>query len=78
VTAAKLDTAVNSLAAAILAAGPRAIRIQKALILDWEEMHTAAAVERGIEAFVDAFSTDEPRRMTGAARAAMQARRNSD
>ncbi len=70
-----LDAAVEALAASILAAGPQAIRIQKALSLDWEEMHTAAAVERGIEAFVDAFATDEPQRLTGAARAALQARR---
>ncbi|MFI4949213.1 MAG: enoyl-CoA hydratase [Alphaproteobacteria bacterium] len=75
VPTAELDAAVGSLAASILAAGPQAIRIQKALILDWEEMHTAAAVERGIEAFVDAFATDEPQRLTGAARAALQARR---
>jgi enoyl-CoA hydratase len=72
--AAELDRAVESLAAAILAAGPQAIRLQKALILDWEEMHTAAAVERGIEAFVDAFVTDEPARLIGAGRAALQAR----
>jgi enoyl-CoA hydratase len=70
-----LDAAVDALAASILAAGPTAIRIQKTLILDWEEMHTAAAVERGIEGFVDAFGTDEPRRLTGAARTALQARR---
>lgn len=72
---AELEGAIEELAASILAAGPRAIRIQKSLILDWEEMHTTAAVERGIEAFVEAFSTDEPARMTGAARAALQARR---
>ena len=68
-------TAVETLAASILAGGPHAIRIQKSLILDWEEMHTAAAVQRGIDAFVDAFATDEPRRMTEAARLALQARR---
>jgi enoyl-CoA hydratase len=77
VPAAELDAAVESLCASILAAGPQAIRIQKALILDWEEMHTAAAIERGIEAFVDAFATDEPQRLIGAARAALQARRKS-
>jgi enoyl-CoA hydratase/carnithine racemase len=75
--AEKLDDAVEALAAAILASGPQAIRIQKSLILDWEEMHTAAAVARGIDAFVDAFATDEPRRMTSAARAALQARRRA-
>jgi enoyl-CoA hydratase/carnithine racemase len=74
--AAALDMAVEALAAPILANGPQAIRIQKALILDWEEMHTTAAIERGIETFVESFGTDEPRRMIAAARAALQARRN--
>jgi enoyl-CoA hydratase len=77
VPAAELGAAVEALAAPILAAGPQAIRIQKALILDWEEMHTTAAVERGIDALVDAFSTDEPARLIGAARAALQARRKN-
>src|SRR6202035_4249300 len=71
--AEKLDDAVEALAAAILSAGPHAVRLQKSLILDWEEMHTTAAVDRGIDGFVEAFATDEPRRMTNAARAAMQA-----
>ncbi|HZK91114.1 MAG TPA: enoyl-CoA hydratase [Stellaceae bacterium] len=75
VAAERLDDAVEALAVPILAAGPNAVRLQKTLILDWEEMHTAAAVARGIDGFVEAFATDEPRRMTAAARAAMQARR---
>jgi enoyl-CoA hydratase len=74
VPAGGLDAAVEALAASILAAGPHAVRLQKSLILDWEDMHTTAAVDRGIDGFVEAFATDEPRRMTNAARAAMQAR----
>jgi enoyl-CoA hydratase/carnithine racemase len=74
--AAALDAAVDRLARPILAAGPRAIRLQKSLILDWEELATAAAVERGIDAFVAAFDSDEPRRMAGAALARLRARRN--
>jgi enoyl-CoA hydratase len=77
VPAEQLDGAVETLAASILAAGPKAIRLQKSLILDWEEMHATAAVHRGIDGFVEAFATDEPRRMTSAARAAMQARRKA-
>ena len=77
VPAEGLGEAVEALAASILAAGPYAVRLQKSLILDWEEMHTAAAVERGIDGFVEAFATDEPQRMTNAARAAMQARRKA-
>lgn len=75
VPASELDSAIEALATPILAAGPHAIRLQKSLILDWEEMHTSAAVQRGIDAFVDAFDTDEPQRMTAAARAALAARR---
>jgi enoyl-CoA hydratase len=75
VSAEELDAAVEALVASILAAGPYAVRLQKSLILDWEEMHTAAAVDRGIDGFVEAFATDEPRRMTAAVRATMQARR---
>lgn len=77
VPAEELDAAVEALATSISAAGPYAVRLQKSLILDWEEMHTAAAVDRGIDGFVEAFATDEPRRMTEAARAAMQARRKA-
>jgi enoyl-CoA hydratase len=73
----QLDAAVEALAASILAAGPHAVRLQKSLILDWEDMHTTAAVDRGIDGFVEAFATDEPRRLTSAARDAMQARRKS-
>ena len=75
VPAAELDAAVKALAAPILASGPHAIRIQKSLILDWEEMHTAAAVERGIDAFVESFATDEPKRLIATARDALLARR---
>jgi enoyl-CoA hydratase len=73
----QLDAAVEKLTASILASGPAAVRLQKSLVLDWEEMHTAAAVDRGIDGFVEAFATDEPRRMVSAARAAMQARRKA-
>lgn len=71
----RLDAAVETLARPILAAGPAAIRLQKSLILDWEELPTAAAVERGIDCFVSAFDTDEPARMAGAMLAELRARR---
>ena len=45
----------------LLAGGPRAIRIQKALIRDWQELPTGAAVARGIDAFTEAYASDEPR-----------------
>ena len=71
----QLDEAVERFAAAILAGGPQAIRLQKALIRDWEELSTSAAVARGIDAFTEAYATDEPRQMAEARRAAMRARR---
>jgi enoyl-CoA hydratase/carnithine racemase len=70
-----LDEAVEDLARAILAAGPQAIRLQKSLVLDWEELSTSAAVQRGIDCFVSAYDTDEPARMAGAMLAEMQAKR---
>jgi enoyl-CoA hydratase/carnithine racemase len=71
----ELDEAVGRLARPILAAGPRAIRLQKSLILDWEELPTAAAIERGIDCFVSAFDTDEPARMARAMLAELRSRR---
>jgi enoyl-CoA hydratase/carnithine racemase len=75
VTADELDEAVERLVRPILAAGPRAIRLQKSLILDWEELPTAAAIERGIECFVSAFDTDEPARMASAMLTELRSRR---
>ena len=71
----RLDAVVERFAAAILAGGPQAIRLQKRLILDWEELPTGAAVARGIEIFTEAYETDEPRQMAGARLAAMRTRR---
>jgi enoyl-CoA hydratase len=71
----RLDAVVERFAAAILAGGPHAIRLQKRLILDWEELPTGAAVARGIEIFTEAYATDEPRQMAGARLAAMRMRR---
>jgi enoyl-CoA hydratase/carnithine racemase len=69
-----LDSAVERFAAAILAGGPRAIRLQKALIREWEDLSASAAVERGIDAFTAAYTTDEPRRMAEARLAEMRVR----
>ncbi|HEX3861705.1 MAG TPA: enoyl-CoA hydratase [Stellaceae bacterium] len=72
----QLDAAVARFAAPIIASGPHAIRIQKALIRDWQELPTSAAVARGIDAFTEAFDTDEPHRMAGERLAAMRQRQN--
>ena len=75
VPAPELDAAVAELADAILAGGANAIRLQKSLILEWEELPSAAAIQRGVEVFASAFDSDEPRHMAGAALAALRARR---
>jgi enoyl-CoA hydratase len=72
---AELDAAVEHFAAAILAGGKEALRIQKALIADWQDLSTSAAIARGIDAFVEAHESDEPRRMAAERLAAMRARR---
>jgi enoyl-CoA hydratase len=63
VPASALDTAVERWIASILASGPRAVRLQKALLHDWERMSIADAVQQGIRACVAARDTDEPKRM---------------
>lgn len=62
---AALDNAVNACLDSLLKAGPNAVRIQKKLIRDWERLPVEDAIEAGIEAFVSAWRTDEPRRMMG-------------
>ena len=57
-----LDTTLHEIIADISAAGPGAIRLQKRLIRDWEEQRPAQAIEAGVDAFVCAYQTDEPRR----------------
>jgi len=73
-----LNAGVETLVVSLLAGGPQAMRLQKSLILDWEDLPTTAAVARGIEVFADAFATDEPARMAGARLAAKRARRGAD
>jgi enoyl-CoA hydratase/carnithine racemase len=60
---AELDAGVEQWVSAILSAGPRAIRLQKKLVQDWERMTIAQAVQAGIRACVKARETDEPRRL---------------
>jgi len=56
-----LDRAVEEWVEAIINAGPRATRLQKALIRQWEILPVDRAVEEGIKAFGRAYQTDEPR-----------------
>jgi enoyl-CoA hydratase/carnithine racemase len=63
---AGLDAGVGQWVSSILAAGPRAIRLQKALVRDWERMTIRQAVQAGIRACTEARRTDEPKRLMAA------------
>jgi len=56
-----LYAAVEDLLDKLLAAEPRAVQIQKALIQTWEDLPVGEAIQAGVEAFEDAWSTDEPK-----------------
>ena len=56
----------------------RAIRLQKALIRQWEDLPLKDAIAAGADALAAAFETDEPARAMAAFQAARRARaRNS-
>lgn len=57
---AKLDAAVEDWIDLILAAEPRAVRLQKVLLHRWESLPIGEAISAGVESFVDAWATDEP------------------
>ena len=61
VPAEHVRAAAEALAAKILAGGPDAVRLQKALIVRWREMALRSAVRSGIDAFAAAYATAEPR-----------------
>lgn len=63
-----LDREVEKMLAALFSAGARAVRLQKELIRAWEKLPAERAIAAGIDAFVKAFETDEPRRMLAAFR----------
>jgi enoyl-CoA hydratase len=64
---AQLDAALDEWVAAIVEAGPRAIRLQKELIREWEAMPVNDAIQAGVRSIARAYETDEPRRLVGAA-----------
>ena len=61
-----LDAEIDKVLAALLAAGPNALRLQKQLMREWENLPVEEAIAAGIDAFVRAFETDEPKRMLSA------------
>ena len=58
-----LDAAVEKTAKALLACGPEALRAQKALLRQWEELPLTESVNLSIGVFGKSFLTDEPKRL---------------
>jgi enoyl-CoA hydratase/carnithine racemase len=58
-----LDAAVEGTVAALLECGPEALRAQKALLKQWEELPLKESVNLSIGVFGQSFLTDEPRRL---------------
>jgi enoyl-CoA hydratase/carnithine racemase len=70
-----LDVAVERLLKPILASAREALRLQKELILAWENLPVRDAVQAGIHSFRASFDTDEPHRMITETVARMRDRR---
>jgi enoyl-CoA hydratase/carnithine racemase len=58
-----LDAAVEHTASALLQCGPEALRAQKALLREWEELPLKESVDLSIGVFGRSFLTDEPKRL---------------
>ena len=61
-----LDREVDNIVHALLAAGPQAVRRQKRLMREWEQLPVDRAIAAGIDAFVRSFDGDEPKQMMNA------------
>jgi enoyl-CoA hydratase/carnithine racemase len=70
---ALLFAAVEDLLDKLLEAEPRAVQIQKALIRAWEDLPLTDAIAAGVDAFEDAWTTDEPKDAMARFRAAREA-----
>ena len=60
---AGLDAAVDARLRGLLTAGPQAVRLQKKLMREWEELTPSQAVQAGIQCFVESWKTEEPAQM---------------
>ncbi len=58
-----LDAAVERVVAALLECGPEALRAQKALLRQWEELPLKQSVDLSIGVFGKSFLTGEPQRL---------------
>jgi enoyl-CoA hydratase/carnithine racemase len=75
VPASSLDTAVEAWIDKLMTSAPRAVRLQKRLIRQWEDLPLAGAIAAGIDAFGAAYATDEPRATMDKFLAAQKARK---
>ena len=75
VAAADLDAALGRWVDSIVESGPKAIRLQKELIREWEAMPVSDGIEAGIRCISRAYQSDEPTRMVGAAIQRLNARK---
>ncbi len=72
---AELDSALEQWVSSIVESGPRAIRLQKELMREWEAMPVNDAIQAGIRMIGRAYETDEPVQMVNAARERLRARK---
>lgn len=59
----ELDSVVERWIASLLLCGPRAVRLQKRLIINWDRMSPLDGARAGIEFYAEAYRTDEPHRL---------------
>jgi enoyl-CoA hydratase/carnithine racemase len=60
VPGSELDAVIEQRIASVMASGPNALRLQKALIRRWETLPIREAIIVGADVFGQAFQTDEP------------------
>ena len=77
VPATELDAAVDAWVHGIVESGPRAIRLQKELMREWEAMPVSDAIQAGIRSIARAYETDEPTRLIGEQIARLRARKGA-
>ena len=58
-----LDAAVEKVVESLLKCGPEALRSQKALLRQWEELPLTESVDLSIGVFGRSFLTEEPKRL---------------
>jgi enoyl-CoA hydratase len=76
VPAENLDLALGEWVGSIVDSGPKAIRLQKELIREWEAMPVNDAIEAGIRSMYRAYQSDEPTRMVNQAIQRLKARKS--